>query len=106
MIVVNAKVLSVTNNSVIVYDNNFSKNITILLPNIISRLPVVGDNINYIKDDVDEDYGLFISYYGEAPIVFNYHTHRLLSVDIIDNMPILEPQKAELYNKQTGVIYE
>ena len=106
MIVVNAKVLSVTNDSVAVYDAEYSKNITILLPNIISRLPVVGDNINYIKDDVDDARGLFISYYGETPIVFNYHTHRLLSADIIDNMPILEIQKADLYTKQTGVIYE
>lgn len=106
MVVVNAKVLSVANDSVAVYDAEYSKNITILLPNIISRLPVVGDNINYIKDDVDDARGLFINYYGETPIVYNNHTHRLLSVDIINNMPISATQRAELFSKQTGVIYE
>lgn len=101
MIFTNVEVISVNATSVIV--QNFGQEITVFLPSVISRLPVVGDRIVFSKDDVDSN-GFFICYHGEPPVVSvsGEHVHQLLSDEIVDNMALSASQKAEMRTKRTG----
>ena len=104
MIYTNAEILAVSTNYVTVYNSNIGQNISVYLPCVISKLPVVGDHIVYDKDDVDYSNGMFVCYYNESPIVptSGNHIHQLLSDDIVNNMALNASQKAEMKAKRTG----
>lgn len=101
MIYTNAEIISVNENFVVVQDSG--QEITVFLPSVISRFPVVGDRIVYSKDDVDSN-GLFVCYHNEQSVisVSGEHIHQLLSDDIVDNMALSASQKADMKTKRTG----
>ena len=110
MIYINGEVLSVGLDFVTV--NNVSAGqISVYLPSVISRMPVVGDHINYDKDDVDNTRGMFVGFYNTAPVVsgggsLEDHQHQLLSDDVLDDMNLSAEQKLMLKSKLTGGVHE
>ena len=109
MIYIDAEVLNVNTDWVTV-NNPDAGQIMVYLPSVISRMPVVGDHINYDKDDVDRSRGMFIGYYNTAPVVPSNsmadHQHQLLSDEVIADMVLSAAQKLELKSKLTGGVYE
>ena len=103
MIYTNASVVSVNTNSVLVQGSG--QEITVFLPSVMSRLPVVGDKIVFSKDDVDSN-GFFVCFHGEMPVVSasGEHVHQLLADEIVDNMVLSDSQKEDIRTKRTGGI--
>ena len=103
MIYTNVSVVSVNTNSVLV--QNSGQEITVFLPSVISRIPVVGDKIVFSKDAA-EAVGFFICYHNEIPVVSasGEHVHQLLADEIIDNMVLTDSLKDEMRTKLTGGI--
>lgn len=102
MLYINKQITAVGTNSVSVYNDDVSATISVWLPSVISRRPVVGDRIVYIKDDIDHTNGLFISFYNESPDVFSTHVHQMLAQSTINTMALSSSQKAALAAKTTG----
>lgn len=102
MIYTNAVVQSVSNTTIMVENRDTGSDVLIYLPDIMSRLPAVGDQIVYATDDVEEDQGHFIAFLNTAPMVIGDHRHQLLSDETVDSMPLSETQKADLKTKRTG----
>lgn len=101
MIYTNVSVVSVNTNHVLVQLSG--QEITVYLPSVISRLPIVGDSIVFSKDNNDSN-GLFICYHEEPSIVSasGEHVHQLLADEIVDNMVLIDSQKEEMRTKRTG----
>lgn len=101
MIYTNVSVISVNTNSVSVQISG--QEITVFLPSVISRIPVVGDKIVFYKDNVDSN-GFFICYHNEIPVVSasGEHVHQLLADSIVDNMALSSSQKEDMRTKRTG----
>lgn len=104
MIYIDAEIVTVNTNYVVVYNPDSAAHINVYLPCVMSRLPVVGDRIVYDKDDVDPTNGTFVCYYSEPPVVSTSgnHIHQLLSDDIVNNMALDAAQKADMRLKRTG----
>lgn len=111
MIYIDGEVISVNTDWVTV-NNPSAGEIMVYLPSVISRMPIVGDHINYDKDDVDRSRGMFIGYYNTAPVVpsgggsLENHQHQLLSDDMLDDMNLSAEQKLLLKSKLTGGVHE
>lgn len=104
MIYIDAEILDVSANYVVVYNPDIGDNMNVYLPCVISRLPAVGDHIVYDKDDVDPSNGMFVCYYNEPPIVSTAgnHIHQLLADEIVDSMALDVSQKEDMRLKRTG----
>ena len=101
MIYTNVSVISVNTNHVLVKVSG--QDITVFLPSVMSRIPVVGDKIVFYKDNVDSN-GFFICYHNEIPVVSasGEHVHQLLADEIIDNMVLTDSLKEDMRTKRTG----
>ena len=101
MIYTNVSVVSVNTNNVLVQLSG--QEITVFLPSVISRIPVIGDKIVLSKDDVDSK-GLFVCFNDEQTVVSasGEHVHQLLADEIVDNMALSDSQKEEMRTKRTG----
>lgn len=79
--------------------------VTVWLPSVISRLPVVDDYIVIQLDDAElNDYAEFVCYSNEASVVpiGSQHTHQMLSDETIDSMELPSAEKDMLRTKSTG----
>lgn len=101
MIYTNVSVISVNTNSVSVQISG--QEITVFLPSVISKIPVVGDKIVFSKDNVDSN-GFFICYHNEIPVVSasGEHVHQLLADSIVDSMALSDSLKEDMRTKRTG----
>lgn len=102
MIYFNAEILATGTGYVTVYNSDVGNNITVYLPSVISRYPVVGDHIVYDKDDANDNRGIFINYQRTTPTEFSTHQHQLLSDAVIADMALDSSQKADIKQKTTG----
>lgn len=76
--------------------------ITVWLPSVISRLPVVDDHIMIQQDDAElNDYAEFVCYSTEASVDFIMHKHKLFSDQTVENMAD-ESAKGTLAKQLTG----
>lgn len=73
---------------VIVYNDAIGGNLQVYLPDIMSRKPVIGDSIVYLKDDVDSQYGSFIRFAsgGTTIVPTNDHKHTMMTVETANNI--------------------
>ena len=103
MIYTNVSVVSVNTNSVLVKVSG--QEITVFLPSVISRIPVVGDRIVFSKDAA-ETVGSFVCFHEESTVVpaSGEHVHQLLADSIVDNMALSTIQKEDMRTKRTGGI--
>lgn len=109
MVVTSAQILFVDANYVTVFNQNKNRNVKVWLPSVISRLPQVDDYIVYDIDDVDNENGSFIAYYGETPIkaASFAHTHQMMSDTTINGMSGLDAStKENLRHLETGGVHE
>lgn len=104
MIYIDAEIVAINTNYVVVYNSDSGAHIHVYLPCVISKLPVIGDHIVYDKDDVDDVNGTFVCYYNKPPVVpaSGNHIHQLLSDEIVNNMALNTSQKVEMRLKRTG----
>ena len=103
MIYTNVSVISVNTNNVLVQLSG--QEITVFLPSVISKIPVIGDKIVFSKDNVDSN-GFFVCYHNEIPVVSasGEHVHQLLADSIVDSMALSDSLKEEMRTKRTGGI--
>ena len=101
MIYTNVSVISVNTNNVLVQLSG--QEITVFLPSVVSRIPVVGDRIVFSKDAA-ETIGSFVCYHNEIPVVSasGEHVHQLLADSIVDSMALSNSLKEEMRTKRTG----
>ena len=103
MIYTNVSVISVNTNSVSVQISG--QEITVFLPSVISKIPVIGDRIVFSKDAA-ETVGSFVCFYEGAAVVpaSGEHVHQLLADSIVDSMALSDPLKEDMRTKRTGGI--
>lgn len=103
MIYTNVSVVSVNTNHVLVQVSG--QEITVFLPSVISRIPVIGDKIVFSKDAA-ETVGSFVCFYDESTVVpaSGEHVHQLLADSIVETMALSDSLKEEMRTKRTGGI--
>lgn len=81
-------VTEVHDSYVVVYNDAISRNLTVYLPNLINKIPQVGDSIVYNRDDVDYNYGSFIRYNNDETevVATNKHVHYMMSDEQVTSL--------------------